>query len=373
MRDFRVKNKLTHKLLGAISISLVGSFLMLTIFTRAFGYVIDHLQDKNANIDISQISPIYFFILFFMMFAIVIASFIIIFLLLVRTKLTYLKHITESINEIAKGDLSLKIDIKGKDELTQLAQNINDMSQDLEQKFEHERQLERVKNELITNVSHDLRTPLTSIIGYLGLLKKGQYQSKAQYQDYLEITYSKSLRLKHLIDELFEYTRLSSPDVHLNPNEVDLTALLQQIVGEYTPLFDKEELTVIKNIPLESVSVLVDIEKLVRVYENLFVNAIKYSIKPSEIRIKLEVKSYRSILTVQNKANKPTVADMNQLFERFFRADSSRSDKSGSGLGLAIAKRIVELHKGSMHAKYEDGWIQFTVELPIANTEVLQY
>jgi len=364
MKGFRVKSKLTHKLLWAISISLVGSLLILTIIIRAVGNAIDY-----TNIDLSEINQFYFYVFFFIMFAIVITSFISIFLLLARAKLNYLKHITESINDIAKGDLSSRIDIKGRDELTQLAYNINGMSKDLEHKFEHERQLERVKNELITNVSHDLRTPLTSLIGYLGLLKKGQYQSQAQYQDYLEITYSKSLRLKYLIDELFEYTRLSSPDVHLNLNEVDLYALLQQIIGEYTPLFEKEDLKVIKIIPIESISLFMDIEKMVRVFENLFMNAIKYSIKPSEIRITLEVRQYSVILTVQNKAHKPPVAHMNQLFDRFFRADSSRSDKSGSGLGLAIAKRIVELHNGSINAEYEEGWIHFSVELPVTYAE----
>ncbi|MCR8656582.1 sensor histidine kinase [Paenibacillus endoradicis] len=367
MKGFQVKSKLTHKLLWAISISLVGSLLILTVITRAVGNAIDHY---NANIDLSEISHIYFYIIFFILFVIVIVSFISIFLLLARSKLTYLKHITESINDIAKGDLSLRIDIKGRDELTQLAYNINGMSKDLEHKFEHERQLERVKNELITNISHDLRTPLTSIIGYLGLLKKGQHQSQAQYQDYLEITYSKSLRLKHLIDELFDYTRLSGPDVNLNLNEVDLSALLQQIVGEYIPLFEKENLTVIKTIPIDTISIMIDIEKMVRVYENLFMNVIKYSIKPSEIKITLEVKKYNAIVMVQNRAHKPPVADMNQLFDRFFRANSTRSDNSGSGLGLAIAKRIVELHKGIINAKYEEGWIHFSVELP-TNTEKL--
>jgi len=363
MKGFRVKNKLTHKLLGAISISLVGSFLILMIFLRIVGNIID-----RSNIDVSKVNPFYVYSLFFITFAMVIVSFIAIFLLLIRRKLSYLKHITESINDIAKGELNLKIDIKGRDELTQLAHNINNMSQDLEHKFEHERQIERVKNELITNVSHDLRTPLTSIIGYLGLLKKGQYQSEAQYQDYLEITYSKSLRLKDLIDELFEYTRLSGPDVHLNLNEVDLAALLQQIVGEYTPLFEKEGLSVIKTIPIKSIPVIIDIEKMVRVYENLFMNVINYSKKPSEVRIALEAKQSSAVITVQNKANMPPIADLNQLFDRFYRAESS-NHTSGAGLGLAIAKKIVELHNGSIHAEFEDGWIQFSVELPITHEE----
>lgn len=172
-----------------------------------------------------------------------------------------MKHITESVHHIANGNLGLTIRTESRDELTQLAQHINYMSEELENKFEHERQLERVKSELISSVSHDLRTPLTSIIGYLDLLKKEQYNSKAQFQEYLETIYSKSQRLKYLIDELFEYTHLSSPDVTLNRSKTDLSALLEQITGEYIPIFEKEQLTVRKSITEEHVPVCIDIER----------------------------------------------------------------------------------------------------------------
>ncbi|GIN57338.1 hypothetical protein J8TS2_16570 [Lederbergia ruris] len=277
----------------------------------------------------------------------------------------YLKLISESVNHIANGKLGMTIGIEGKDELTQLAQNINYMSKELENKFEYERRIENEKNELITNVSHDLRTPLTSIIGYLDLLKKGQYDNKLQYQECLEIIYSKSQRLKYLIDELFEYTRLSSPDVKLKLSEVDLAGLLEQIVGEYIPIFEKEQLSVQKSIREEYIPVLMDVEKMVRVYENLFMNAIKFSLKPSELHIKLEAKRNKAILKVSNKTEKPPVNDVNKLFERFFRGDKARRNNHGTGLGLAISKRIVELHDGIICAEYKEGWMNFILEYPI--------
>ncbi|PGE24390.1 sensor histidine kinase, partial [Bacillus wiedmannii] len=261
--------------------------------------------------------------------------------------------------------LGLTIEIEGKDELTQLAQNINYMSKELENTFEQERRLERTKNELITNVSHDLRTPLTSIIGYVDLLKRGKYDSKEQLQEYLETTYLKSQRLRYLIDELFEYTRLSDNDAKLNLNEVDLSGLLEQIVGEYTPIFEKESLIVQKSITEESIPIFMDVEKMVRVYENLFMNAINYSVKPSELSICLEVIDNKAILKISNKAEKPPVSDPNKLFERFFRGDKARKDNQGNGLGLAISKRTVELHNGNIHAEYKEGWISFIVEHPI--------
>ncbi|ETT80183.1 HAMP domain-containing sensor histidine kinase [Bacillus mycoides] len=357
MKRVSFRNKIIIKLLGAVAVSFFASF-SLTILN--FLYIIVPLFVKYDRLGMFAF---YFAIFFLIAFAIF--TFIIIFLILVRKKIVYLKLISDNVNDIANGKLGLTIGIKGKDELTQLAQNINYMSKELEHTFEQERRLERTKNELITNVSHDLRTPLTSIIGYVDLLKRGQYDSKTQLQEYLETTYLKSQRLKYLIDELFEYTRLSGIDTKLNFNEVDLSGLLEQIVGEYIPIFEKESLIVQKSITEETIPIFIDIEKMVRVYENLFMNAIKYSMKPSELSICLELIGNKAILKVSNKVEKPPVSDPNKLFERFFRGDKARKDDQGNGLGLAISKRIVELHNGNIYAKYKDGWMSFIVEHPI--------
>ncbi|PGU09218.1 two-component sensor histidine kinase [Bacillus cereus] len=357
MKNVSFRNKIIIKLLGAVAVSFFISF-GLTILILL--YFIDPLFKKHEEFGMFEFNLALLFL-----FAFAIFNFIIIFLILVRKKIVYLKLISDNVNDIANGKLGLTIGIKGKDELTQLAQNINYMSKKLENTFEQERRLERTKNELITNVSHDLRTPLTSIIGYIDLLKRGQYKSKTQLQEYLETTYSKSQRLKYLIDELFEYTRLSGIDAKLNLNEVDLSSLLEQIVGEYIPIFEKESLIVQKSITEETIPIFIDVEKMVRVYENLFMNAIKYSIKPSELSVCLELMDNKAILKVSNKVERPPVSDPNKLFERFFRGDKSRKDDQGNGLGLAISKRIVELHYGNIYAEYKDGWMSFVVEHPI--------
>ncbi|PFQ47674.1 two-component sensor histidine kinase [Bacillus cereus] len=357
MKSVSFRNKIIIKLLGAVAVSFFISFGLTILILQ---YVIDPLFIKHADFGMFEANLALMFL-----FALAICNFIIIFLILVRKKIVYLKLISDNVNDIANGKLGLTIGINGKDELTQLAQNINYMSKELEHTFEQERQLERTKNELITNVSHDLRTPLTSIIGYIDLLKRGQYNSNTQLQEYLETTYSKSKRLKYLIDELFEYTRLSGIDAKLNLNEVDLSGLLEQIVGEYIPIIEKESLIVQKSITEETIPIFIDVEKMVRVYENLFMNAIKYSIKPSELSVCLELMDNKAILKVSNKVERPPVSDPNKLFERFFRGDKERKDDRGNGLGLAISKRIVELHHGNIYAKYKDGWMSFIVEHPI--------
>ncbi|MER0466421.1 HAMP domain-containing sensor histidine kinase [Bacillus cabrialesii subsp. cabrialesii] len=356
MRKFG--NKLIVKLLGAIAISFLISLGMMTLIILSNVY----LQKMNYLKEFSLGSS-YFMIL--LQFSAAILTFIAVFFIMARKKILYLKLITESVHHIANGKLGLTIRIESRDELTQLAQNINEMSKELEKKFEHERQLERSKSELISNVSHDLRTPLTSIIGYLDLLKKGQYDSKAQFQEYLETIDSKSQRLKYLIDELFEYTHLSSPDVKLTCKEADLSGLLEQIIGEYIPIFEKEQLSVQKSISEDNIPVLMDIDKMVRVYDNLFMNAIKYSKKPSELFISLEIIGDKAILKVSNKVEGFPVENINKLFERFFRGNKARTDQQGSGLGLAISKRIVELHNGNILVEYREGWMSFSVEHPM--------
>lgn len=354
----RFGNKLIVRLLVAIAISFFVSLGMMILITFFYVYLYNKMY-------VTEHSPLISYLSLLFQYSVGIGTFVVVFLLLVRKKILYLKLISESIHHIANGKLGLTIKIKSSDELTQLAQNINHMSRELENKFENERQLERAKTELISNISHDLRTPLTSIIGYLDLLKKEQYVSKEQYLEYLETIDSKSKRLKYLIDELFEYTHLSSPDVLLNLNEVDLSGLLEQIVGEYIPIFEKEQLSVQKSITEENVPILMDIDKMVRVYDNLFMNAIKYSMKPSEIHVSFELHDNKAILKVSNRAKTPPVEEVNKLFERFFRGDKARKDNQGSGLGLAISKRIVELHNGRIYAEYKKGWMSFIIEHPI--------
>lgn len=351
MTGIPFKNKLIVKLLGAVAVSFFVAFCVMTLISYFYNvkYIIGADIVKHN-------------LLMLLMFSVVISAFIISLLLMVRKKIIYLKRIAETVHEIANGKLGLTIQVEGKDELSLLAQNLNYMSKELENTFEHERRVESQKNELITNVSHDLRTPLTSIIGYVDLLRRHQYANKKESQDYFDTIYIKSQRLKYLIDELFEYTRLSSPEVKLNPRKVDLAKLLEQMAGEYVPIFEKEQLHLLKSIGRDEVPVLIDVEKMVRVYDNLFSNAIKYSLKPSELKINLYSRNQKAVLKISNKVKTPPLDDTNKLFERFYRQDKARSEHEGTGLGLAISKRIVELHHGDIQAKYRNGWITFIVE-----------
>ncbi|MFF2286407.1 ATP-binding protein [Peribacillus butanolivorans] len=286
-------------------------------------------------------------------------------LIMIRIKIKYLHLITQSVQIIANGKLGSTIEIKGNDELSQLAENINYMSKELENKFKHERQIENANHELITNISHDLRTPLTSIIGYVDLLRKKEYRDDEQLDDYLETIYSKSQNFKELINELFGYTKLTSPDLKLNFTEVELGGLSEQIVGEYMPILEKEGLDIQKSITKEDILISMDVEKIVRVYDNLLMNVIKYSMKPSIIKINLHMVGIKAILSVSNQVKNLPVQDVNKLFERFYRGDKERKEDGGAGIGLAISRRIIELHGGTIEADYKEGWLTFTIEFII--------
>lgn len=296
-------------------------------------------------------------------FFITVGFFVLCFLLIINRKIKYIRYIADRVKKISNEDLGSTIEIRGNDELADLCKSINYMSRELKQGRQKEKELDNAKNELITNVSHDLRSPLTSIIGYVDLLKRKEYKNEEQLNEYIDTIYHKSQNLQVLINELFEYTKLTTPGIKLNYHSVDLGSLLEQMVGEYTPIFSKEGLSIKRDIPEQDIIVNVDIEKIVRVFENILINAQKYSIKPSEINVKLSKQNKKTVLSISNKTDKISITNLNIIFEKFYRVDASRKEDDGAGLGLAIAKRIVELHGGSIWAEYNNDIITFNVEL----------
>lgn len=231
--------------------------------------------------------------------------------------------------------------------------------------LERERQTEKLKNELITNVSHDLRTPLTSILGYLRLLRDQRVEDQEQQREYIRIAYEKSEHMKGLVEDLFEYTSLSNRGVPLNKQTVCMNELLGQIVEAYVPLAEENQLTFHKELPEERLYAAVDPEKFVRVMENLFGNAIKYCVKPGEIGVWLKREGQGIELTVTNKGEDIPPDQLARIFERFYRVEGSRSLRTGgAGLGLAIVKSIVELQGGAIRAESREGVISFHIWLP---------
>lgn len=290
--------------------------------------------------------------------------FILIFIIVTNNKMKYLDEIALGLRKIASGDLDYRIKEIGKDEIKNLASNINYMAEEIEKKIEIERNAEKTKSDLITNVSHDLRTPLTSIMGYIGLIKSGKYDSEDTMNEYLDIAFKKSEKLKILIDDLFEYTKLNNEGIRLKKIDVNLNEFILQLIEEFIPIFEENEMEVIEKYSEEPIKISLDVDKMVRVFENLLTNAIKYSYKPGYIKIEVYKESEYAIVCIKNRGENIPKEKLERLFDRFYRVDESRNtEMGGSGLGLAISKNIVELHNGLIWAECNDEEISFFVKL----------
>ena len=296
-----------------------------------------------------------------------IAVFLLVFTLFVNKKVKYIKFLSSEVKVIKDEDFGKTIEVRGQDELAELCSSINNMSLELREKIDNEKKIEQNKNELITNVSHDLRTPLTSILGYVDLLKQNGFEDKEKFVEYISIIDERSKTLNTLINELFEYTKLNSHDIKLNYNTVEIGSLVEQLSGEYSLIFKKEGLELISEIPEEDIFVDIDIQMIVRALENLLINAKKYSVRNSQVLVKLLQESNDIVISVENKVENISQDDLDNLFERFYKVDKARKTGDSTGLGLSIVKRVVELHKGLVKAELINGVIKFKIILLVQN------
>lgn len=291
--------------------------------------------------------------------------FILIIFRLTRDKVAYIEYLCECLGEISKGDLNYKIEVIGEDELAEVAESITDMENKLRYQIEAQVQVEKSKNELVTNVAHDLRTPLTSIIGYIGLVKNGGNHNKEEQAKYLEIAYTKAEKLKVLIEDLFELTKFHQQAIKLKKEVISISNLINQLIEELMPLASDKDIEIETYIDNIGTIAEVDIQKMTRVFENLIENSIKYSPLGEVVYVELRSTEDNIYIAVSNAFENISPEEVSYFFERFYRADKSRNSMAGgSGLGLAIAKNIVELHDGDIKATINQDLISFKIRLP---------
>jgi signal transduction histidine kinase len=292
------------------------------------------------------------------------AFFVLFFFLLSRGSILYLEEISRALHEISQGNFSVRIRTRSKDELGELGENIMQMAARLKQWMAEEKEAERSKNELITSVSHDLRTPLTSILGYLELIEKDGSHDIAALRRNAGIAYQKSQQLKKLIDDLFEYTTVSHGTLHLKFARIDLKALFGQLAEEFVPVLQAAGMEYRLVLPEEECFVIADGDLLVRVFQNLVSNAIRYGRSGKFVDLTICRAEEWLVASVMNYGNPISSNDLSHIFERFYRVENSDSDQTGSaGLGLAIAKNIVDLHHGIITAHSSTDRTIFEVRL----------
>lgn len=276
------------------------------------------------------------------------------------------RHIISELHYIANGNYDHRIPFELSGDLGRLVSSINGLVDSTVAAIEDERKIEQSKDELITNVSHDIRTPLTSIIGYLGLIEEKQYKSEEDLLKYTHTAYIKAKQMKSLVDDLFEYTKVRQPSVPINIVHFDMVQLAEQLAADFELEASKKNITIEVNAKVPQLLMDGDTEKIVRVFNNLITNAFKYGKGADKIIIDLDRIGTEAVILVKNNGEQIPKYALDSLFDRFYRVDESRNQATaGTGLGLAITQSIIALHGGYIYATSNPQWTSFIIHLPL--------
>ncbi|MEW8967726.1 HAMP domain-containing sensor histidine kinase [Exiguobacterium alkaliphilum] len=334
-------DRLLVKLIGII---LVNAFIA-TIAFLIMGYSISMYYIRNETTPEPLTSNLAFLSVTF----ITILIFIIGFSLMMRKTLQKITHLSSEIEQIANRDLGRTVNIEGRDELASLGDSVNRMSRQLQELFDKERAHEEERNQLFSNLSHDLRTPLTSIRGYVQLLQNERELSETE-QSHFNVLNEKTAQLEQLLDQLMDVNRLYSSQVTLSRHRLNGSLLTMQLVHELRPLFEEAghelKLDVQPDLYIDA-----DQQQLIRVFQNLMSNALKYATPGSPIELTLMQEGGAILWRLCNKTTPETISSIDHLFDRTYRVDTSRGETPGDGLGLSIARQIMLLHDGTLTAQ----------------------
>ena len=273
--------------------------------------------------------------------------------------------VNDGLKRLSEGQLHEDMELESSPVVKELILNINSLKDEYKKIVDEAVKNEKLKTELISNVSHDLKTPLTSIINYVNILKSNDI-TEEERADYLMILEKKSLKLKVLIEDLFEMSKINSGKIKLNKDIIDILSLIHQGIGEYSTLYEDKNITFKVNTKEEAIYMQLDGRMMSRALENIIINALKYSLEDTRVYIDVEKTDENVKIAVKNISNYEMDFDEQEMFERFARGDKSRNSKvEGSGLGLAITKSIVELHGGTINIKTEGDMFKIYLTLPI--------
>ncbi|MBE6063348.1 MAG: HAMP domain-containing histidine kinase [Clostridium butyricum] len=275
--------------------------------------------------------------------------------------------VNEALKKVNERKLQEEIKLKGSPAIKELVKNINLIKSGYKEILEEGVKNEKLKTELISNVSHDLKTPLTSIINYVNILKSNDI-TEEERKAYVGILEKKSLKLKSLIEDLFEMSKINSGKMTLNREKIDLLSLIHQGVGEYSTLYYDKNISFKVNCEEEVIYMDLDGRLMSRAIENIIINSLKYSLDNTRVYINIYKDKKYVTIAMKNIANYEMDFNEEEIFERFARGDKSRNSKiEGSGLGLAITKSIIELHSGIVKIKREGDMFKIYICLPITD------
>jgi len=357
-----IKQKSAEELLRGTVIFKLIQVIKHAFIVRSVGFQLTVLLGSIATLALIWVFALFTnsgVFLLFVSFVVVMAAIVILYIIFKYTG--YFNTIVKTINELANGKIVDEIEIPGKTIFSQLANDINAIKDGVKLSQREQVKSERLKTELITNVSHDLRTPLTSIITYTDLLKSDDLTEEDRH-NYVEIIDRKSKRLKVLIDDLFEASKMATGNIELNKSEIELVQLLQQALAEYDEKIEQSQLQFRVTHDDQPIEATVDGQKLWRVFDNLINNILKYSLPNTRVYISVKNRPDVVEIVFKNVSQFELGDSVDELFERFKRGDKSRHTE-GSGLGLAIAKSIIDLHEGEMDIGVDGDLFKVTITL----------
>ncbi|KAF0423056.1 sensor histidine kinase [Pediococcus pentosaceus] len=283
-----------------------------------------------------------------------------------RYKQMQLRHIIAELHYIANGHFDHRIPFELSGDHQRVVDSVNSLVDSVISSMEEERALKQSKDDLITNVSHDLRTPLTSIIGYLRLIEDRQFKNEDDILKYTHTAYLKSIQMKSLVEDLFEYTKVSQSNPHLTINTINVDSMLQQLAASFELEAKQKHFVITSQCTPKDLEITGDAEKIGRVFNNLITNALKYGNGGKNIFLSAKQINDTVIFEVANDGEKVPAEALGKLFDRFYRVEGSRSKATGgTGLGLAIAQSIVEMHNGTIEAHSNDKRTSFVIQLPL--------
>jgi signal transduction histidine kinase len=336
---------------------LLLSVIFIAVFNTRIYDLLRWLNSHAIAIPLLLLAMLLFFFVLMSIF----------FLGFTRKSSKYLENITTALGSISDGNLKINIPIETNDELGELARSINSMTLKLNSLLEEEREWERSKNELITNVSHDLRTPLTSILGYVELISRQKYIEDEKFQQYVNTIREKCIHLKNLIDDLFEYSNLTGNEAAVHKVEINLAELLEQVIIGFIPVLKAEGLEYRIVSGKSKVIIFADPILLARLFDNLISNAVSYGKNGKYIDIELFEEANEAVVKIANYGEDIPEEDLPHIFERLYSVEKSRSrQRGGTGLGLAIVKSIADIHNGTVNVISNNGKTVFEVRLRVS-------
>lgn len=347
--------KLKGKYFSGIRIKLFMSFICSIVLATACIILFQQLFIQKIS-DAPRVEEEYSFIYFVVFLLLTSISFY----FLSKNMIKRLERIHKSVKEIGAGNLDVYIEMEKHDEIGDVATGINEMTRSLKKLLEKEKRAHNMKNEMIGNISHDLRTPVTSLIGYVDLVEKNINDC----EQYVPILKRKSYELKTQIDELLEYCQINYEEGPLQKERIGVKEIVEQVIIDFVPQLEEAEMDFRIGGP-KNIKVEVDIKLFVRLLQNIISNSISYGKYGKKIDIQIAEKDQHAIVEIINYGAQIQEADIPYIFEKFYRGEKSRNAYTGGkGMGLAIAKSIADVHDGDITVYSDEEATKFTISIP---------